>query len=55
MTESSIWVVDDEAPHLQALCDTLRDQGYQVRGFDSGKAALLAFKANKHDGLANFH
>jgi len=51
MTEPSIWVVDDEAPHMKALCDTLRDQGYQVQGFSSAQAALLAFTDQRIDIL----
>ncbi|MDC8760420.1 hybrid sensor histidine kinase/response regulator [Janthinobacterium fluminis] len=35
-----VLVVDDEASHMQALCDTLRDYGYQTVGFTAGEAAL---------------
>ena len=35
-----ILVVDDEVRQMNALCDTLRDQNYEVTGFASAKEAL---------------
>jgi two-component system sensor histidine kinase/response regulator len=35
-----ILIVDDEKAQMQALCDTLRDQGYATTGCASAKAAL---------------
>lgn len=35
-----ILIVDDEAAHLRALCDTLLAQGLKVTGFTSARAAL---------------
>jgi hypothetical protein len=46
-----ILVVDDEVPHMKALCDTLRDQGYVADGFSSGHAALADFSAQRYDLL----
>ena len=43
-TSSRLLVVDDEAPHLRALCDTLGAQGFAVTGFTSARAALDALK-----------
>lgn len=37
-----ILIVDDEAAQMRALCDTLRDQGYETVGFVSAEAALAA-------------
>ncbi|HTE44833.1 MAG TPA: ATP-binding protein [Gemmatimonadaceae bacterium] len=35
-----ILIVDDEAPHVQALCDTLGDHGFETVGVTTGAAAL---------------
>ena len=43
MTElptARILIVDDETPLMTALCNTLKEQGYQTTGFAS--AELLA-------------
>ncbi|MDF3056398.1 MAG: two-component hybrid sensor and regulator [Rariglobus sp.] len=40
-------IVDDEAPHLRALCDTLSAQGYVATGFTSARAALDALRKQK--------
>jgi len=37
-----ILIVDDEAAQMKALCDTLRDQGYETQGFTSARKALEA-------------
>lgn len=42
-------VVDDEAPHLKALCDTLTAQGYAVTGFTSAREALAAMNDRSFD------
>ena len=44
-------VVDDEVALLNALCDTLRDQGYETTGFTSGGLALAAMQSAKFDLL----
>ena len=46
-----ILIVDDEIPQMKALCNTLRDQGYETAGFNSGQAALTALQAEKFDFL----
>ncbi|WP_317201085.1 ATP-binding protein [Janthinobacterium sp.] len=46
-----ILVVDDEAAHMQALCDTLRDHGYQTLGFTAGEAALEALAGGRFELL----
>ena len=35
-------IVDDEARHMHALCETLQEQGYITRGFTAGQAAAAA-------------
>jgi signal transduction histidine kinase/FixJ family two-component response regulator len=44
-------VVDDEAPHMQALCSTLEQEGYVTRGFTSGHEATAALRAESFDLL----
>jgi two-component system sensor histidine kinase/response regulator len=44
-------IVDDETALLKALCDTLRDEGYETTGFSSGSAALTALQSAKFDLL----
>jgi two-component system sensor histidine kinase/response regulator len=46
-----ILVVDDEARQMTALCDTLRDHGYETAGYSSSTAALAALKESKFDLL----
>jgi hypothetical protein len=46
-----ILIVDDEAAHTHALCDTLREQGYDPAGFTAGAAALAALHERKFDLL----
>jgi two-component system, sensor histidine kinase and response regulator len=43
--------VDDEARQMTALCDTLRDHGYETTGYSSGAAALAALNESKFDLL----
>jgi hypothetical protein len=42
-------VVDDEAAQVQALCHTLEDEGYSVKGFTSAAAALGTLRAGAFD------
>ncbi len=44
-----ILIVDDEVRQMNALCDTLRDQEYEVIGFASSAAALAALREGKFD------
>lgn len=44
-------IVDDEVPHIQALCDTLKDQGFMPTGFTSPQAALTAMRGQQFDLL----
>src|SRR5258706_1575913 len=44
-------VVDDEAAQMQALCDTLQEQGYDVLGCPDGEAALAALRQAPFDLL----
>jgi hypothetical protein len=46
-----ILVVDDEARQMTALCETLRDHGYETTGYSSSIAALAALKESKFDLL----
>jgi two-component system sensor histidine kinase/response regulator len=46
-----ILVVDDEARQMTALCETLRDHGYETTGYSSSVAALAALKESKFDLL----
>ena len=46
-----VLVVDDEAPLVAALCDTLDDQHYEARGFTSAGEALAALHASRFDIL----
>jgi len=53
MSESParILIVDDEAAHMKALCDTLRDHGYETVGFSGANAALAALRQKPFDLL----
>ena len=42
-------VVDDEAAQVEALCCTLEDEGYSVKGFTAAGAALAALRAGDFD------
>lgn len=46
-----ILIVDDEAPQMKALSDTLKDHGYHTAGFTGGNAALAALKEAPFDLL----
>jgi len=42
-------VVDDEPAQVQALCHTLEDEGYSVKGFTGAGAALAVLRAGSFD------
>ena len=42
-------VVDDEAAQVEALCHTLEDEGYSVKGFTGAGAALGALRSGTFD------
>ena len=44
-------IVDDEVPQMEALCQTLRDHGYETTGFVSGRAALESVTPGAFDLL----
>jgi len=44
-------IVDDEAALMNALCRTLREEGYETRGFTSANAALAALPGTRCDLL----
>ena len=44
-TPPRLLIVDDEAAHMRALCDTLGPQGYATTGFTGADAALDALRA----------
>jgi two-component system, sensor histidine kinase and response regulator len=44
-------IVDDEVAQMKALCNTLRDHGYETVGFASPKEALQAIEAGTFDLL----
>ena len=46
-----ILIVDDEAAQMRALCDTLRDHGYETAGFTTGDDALRALQEKQFDLL----
>jgi CheY-like chemotaxis protein len=48
-TPVQLLIVDDELPNLQALCNTLKDQGYLTTGFASAKEALATIRQQKFD------
>src|SRR5438477_1521809 len=46
-----VLIVDDEAAQMRALCNTLRDRGYQATGFTDGQAALDELRGAKFELL----
>lgn len=46
-----ILIVDDEAANVNALCDTLRYQGYDTVGFTDGNLALAAMRQGRFELL----
>jgi two-component system sensor histidine kinase/response regulator len=51
MTDGRLLIVDDETAQMQALCDTLKLEGYATEGFDSPQAALRVLRPGKFDLL----
>src|SRR5690348_9986957 len=49
--QARILVIDDEAVHLQALCETLKYHGYACAGFTSASAALSVLPNQRFDLL----
>jgi len=48
---AKILIVDDATPQMEALCNTLRDEGYLTTGFPSGNQALAALREQHFDLL----
>ena len=48
-SKEHLLIVDDEAPHLRALCDTLAAQGYTTTGYTSSRDALAAVRKEHFD------
>src|SRR5712671_6944090 len=46
-----ILIVDDELAQMNALCDTLRDEGYSTDGFTSARESLTALRNGTFDLL----
>src|SRR5579871_6035365 len=46
-----ILIVDDEAALMKALCNTLRDQGYETTGLMAGDVAINKLRESKFDLL----
>jgi signal transduction histidine kinase len=46
-----ILIVDDEVAQMKALCNTLKDHGYETVGFSSGSAALAELAKTEFDLL----
>jgi signal transduction histidine kinase len=51
LSTSRILIVDDEAAHMKALCQTLQGQGYQTTGFAAPGLALVAAEKGRFDLL----
>lgn len=50
-TRARLLIVDDEAAQMQALCDTLEDNGFETVGCPNGEAALAALQRSPFDLL----
>jgi signal transduction histidine kinase len=48
---AKILIVDDEASQMKALCNTLKDHGYETVGFSSATAALTELQRTEFDLL----
>ena len=44
-------IVDDEAPQLRALCETLDMEGFETHGFASPLEALQSLRPGEYDLL----
>ena len=51
LDHARILVVDDEVPLMKALCDTLRERGYETVGCTDGRTALAALREKPFDLL----
>jgi len=49
MPPPKILIVDDEVAQMRALCNTLKDHGYETVGFSSPTAALAALQKTEFD------
>ena len=49
MTGKSILLIDDEKVLLEAVCDDLKENGYEVTTAISGEEGLKSFEAIQHD------
>src|SRR6266851_4617809 len=48
---SRILIVDDEAAQMRALCNTLKDHGYETTGVTKGEDALETLRETKFELL----
>jgi two-component system, sensor histidine kinase and response regulator len=48
-TSSRLLILDDEAMHMRALCDTLEAEGYNTTGFTEPTQALAALREQSFD------
>ena len=51
LPSARILIVDDEVVHLNALCDILKDHGYEPFGCENGKAAIATLQKTQFDLL----
>jgi two-component system sensor histidine kinase/response regulator len=49
--QARLMIVDDEAAHMRALCDTLQVEGYITQGFSSARQALAELRPGQYDLL----
>lgn len=49
--QGRLLIVDDETAQMRALCDTLAEEGYVTRGFDSPRRALEELRPGQFDLL----
>lgn len=50
-SSARILIVDDQVSQMRALCNTLRDEGFETVGVAGGEAALAALQQTKFDLL----
>ena len=48
-TLARLLIVDDEVPQMEALCNTLRTEGYQTTGYSSPQRAVETLQAGQFD------
>lgn len=46
-----VLIVDDEVAQMKALCNTLRERGYETTGFSSGREAIVTLETQSFDLL----